>query len=289
MADQGAMVMLSRLKSIFSVADKKEEQQAALPEVRPFGHMEPEAAPAPIHKPDHLKIDINHAGHMRVIARSDEEVKSLAAEALKLAREKKTITYGDDSVSAYISDLACLKFLTVTKNSDTLCTYPFFNMGKPVDVRVTEVTECQNGYEGQLEIYTKGSALTFFDTLYFKNKNTYFPGKDATVLLSGIAYVLTKTKAADHKKPRGQELTDSDLAFRYENGDVDDYVFSGKVKDVWEFQASGKKAQAIKVALRTGADSVIDIYVCATENAIREKVRKGDHVSGIVWLQGFIL
>jgi hypothetical protein len=43
------------------------------------------------------------------------------------------------------------------------------------------------------------------------------------------------------------------------------------------------------VPLRIGADSVIDIYVCVTENAMKEKIHKGDYVSGIVWLQGFVL
>jgi hypothetical protein len=70
---------------------------------------------------------------------------------------------------------------------------------------------------------------------------------------------------------------------------VDDYVFRGKVGDVREFNVLGKNAQVIKVPLRIGADSVIDIYVCATENAIKEKLHKGDYVSGIVWLQGFVL
>jgi hypothetical protein len=284
--------MLGKLKNIFSGAEKKEEPPVELPEVRPFGDTGVESAPAPAHKPDHIKKDINHTGHMRVVARNDEDAASVEAEALKLTRDKKTVMYGDDAVSAYLSDFPCLKFLTITKNGDTLCTFPFFNIGKPVDVRVTEITECRNGCEGQLEIYTKGSALTFFDALYFKNKNKYFPGKDATVLLSGIAYVLTKTKgeAVNDKKERRREAPDSDhLAFRYENGDVDDYVFRGRVKEVREFNVLGKKAQVVKVPLRTGADSAIDIYVCATENATREKLHKGDYVSGIMWLQGFVL
>ncbi len=278
--------MLNRLKSILGSSEKKEEPPAELPVVQPFTGTDTETAPAPIHKPDRIKIDIDHAGHMRVIARNDEEAKVLEAEALKATREKMNVMYGDDAVSAYLSDLPCLKFITITKNGETLCSFPFFNTGSPADVRITEVTECKNGYEGQLEIYVKGSVINFFDALYFKNKNTYFPGKDARVLLSGIAYVLSCKRASGDKK--ALESADSDLAFHYDNGDVDDYVFRGRVKDVRECQVLGKKAQVIRVAFRTGADSVIDTYVCATENAIREKIHKGDHVSGIIWLQGFV-
>lgn len=253
--------------------------------------METESAPAQVHKPDHLKLSISHAGHMRVVARNDGEASRVGVEALRLTRDKKTILYGEDRISAYLSDFPYLKFITLTKNSDVLCTFPFFNIGTPIDVRITEITECENGCEGQLEIYTKGSAITFFDALYFKNKNTYFPGKDSRVLLSGIAYVLTKVKGIPEagKSPKAHESTDSDLAFRYENGDVDDYVFRGKIEEAREFTVLDKKAQVIRVPLRIGVDTVIDIYVCATEHAIREKLQKGDYVSGIVWLQGFTI
>jgi hypothetical protein len=290
--------LLNKLKNIFSGQENREEPPAELPEVSPFKDIEEEQAPAPAHKPDHIKADINHAGHMRIVAKSEEEAARLGAEALKLARDKKTVKYGEDTVSAYLSDFRHLKFITIARNGDTLCTFPFFNAGKPVDARITEITECRNGCEGQLEIYTKGSALTFFDALYFKNKNTYFPGKDARVLLSGIAYVLTRMKgvpAEDKKGGKAQKngardrAHDQELAFRHENGDVDDYVFRGRVKGAREFDVLGIKAQVIEVPLRIGADSVIDIYVCVTENAIKEKINKGDYVSGIMWLQGFVL
>ena len=292
--DRGGHIVLNRLKTVFGgnqVIEKKEEPPVELPEVRPFSSMETESAPAQVHKPDHIKSSISHAGHMRIVARNDNEAAMVGVEALRLTRDKKTILYGDDRISAYMSDFPFLKFLTLTKNSDTQCTFPFFNIGKPIDVRITEITQCENGCEGQLEVYTKGSALTFFDALYFKNKNTYFPGKDSRVLISGVAYVLTKIKGSGSgdKSPRAHETTDSDLAFRHENGDVDDYVFRGKIQEVREFTVLDKKAQAVKVPLRIGVDTVIDIYVCATENAIREKLQKGDYVSGIVWLQGFVL
>jgi hypothetical protein len=258
-----------------------------------------ETAPAQIHKPDHLKLNINHGGHMRVIAKNDEDAARVGLEALKTARDKKTLNYGEDVISGYLSDMNYLKFLTITKNSDSLCTYPVFNIGTPLAARITDVTECENGYEGQVEVYVNGAPAEMFDTMYFKNKNGYVPGKDIKVLISGIAYVLSRTgrpkpqdkkakKEKDKKAPEQEFMGDSDLAFRYENGDVDDYVFRGVVQEVREFEVMGKKAQAIKTTFRLRGDAAIDIFICATENAIKEKLQKGDHVSGIVWLQGFV-
>ena len=277
--------MLDRLKDILGTTVKKEGLPARLPVVPPFASTEPETAPERIHKPGRIRTDIDHTGHMRVIAHNDADAKALGTATLQATREKKTVVYGEDIVSAYLADFACLKFITITGNSDTLCSFPFFNMGTPADARITEIIECKNGYEGQLGVYVKGSVINFFDALYFKNRNTYFPGKDARVLISGIAYVLTK-KRAGKTVP---EPADSDLAFHYDNGDVDDYVFRGKVLDVKEYRVLDKRVQVIKVAFRTGADSVLDLYVCVTANALRETIVPGDHVSGILWLQGFVV
>jgi len=291
--------LFSKLKNLIRGPDNKvEEPPAELPEVPPFEGMEAESAPAPAHKPGKARMDINHAGHMRAVAKNDEEAARLEAEVINGTKDKKTITHGEDTVSAYLLEFPYLKLMTLTKNGEALCTFPFFNVGRPVDARITRVAECRNGYEGQVEIYSKGSSLTFFDALYFKNKGRYSPGKDSRVLISGIAYVLTRVKgipAEGNKSKKAEQKTrkngaqDQELAFRHENGDVDDYVFRGRALEVREFSVLGKSAQAIRVPLRIGADSAIDIYVCATENAVKEKIHKGDFVSGIVWLQGFVV
>jgi hypothetical protein len=292
--------VFNRIKGIFGAEEEEPEEPVELPEVKPFSDMSMETGPEQLRKPDHRKLNINHAGHMRIIARNDEDEIRVGSEALRTARDKKTISYGEDAISGYLSDMNYLKFLTINKNNDKLCSYPVFNIGKLLPARITDVTECENGYEGQLEVYVNGAPVEIFDTMYFKNKNTYVPGKDVTVLISGIAYVLSRIcqpkpenkkdkKAKDKKSPKPEFMGDADLVFRYENGDVDDYVFRGVVQEVREFEVMGKKAQAIKTTLRLRGDSAIDMYICATENAIREKLQKGDHISGIVWLQGFIV
>jgi hypothetical protein len=288
--------VFNRIRGIFGAGEEEtEEQPIELPEVKPFNDMSIETAPAQLRKPDHMKLNINHGGHMRVIAKNDEDASRVGSEALRTSRDKKTLNYGEDSISGYLSDMNYLKFLTITKNSDSLCTYPVFNIGTPLAARITDVTECENGYEGQLEVYVNGAPVEMFDTMYFKNKNGYVPGKDIKVLISGIAYVLSRTsrpKPQNKKEKKAAEqefMGDADLAFRYENGDVDDYVFRGVVHEVREFEVMGKKAQAIKTTVRLRGDAAIDIYICATENAIKEKLQKGDHISGIIWLQGFIL
>ncbi|MCD1294755.1 hypothetical protein CUJ83_07050 [Methanocella sp. CWC-04] len=287
--------MLAKIRNILGRKPAKIEHSLEnVPEVKHFRNETVEQAGKRIRSPDSLKKDINHNGHFRVIARNDEEAESIGKENLKSSSEKKTVLYGDDNISGYISGDRYLKFLTLTRNGDIFSTYPLFSAGKPTPARLTNITECENSYEGQLEIFLNGSAISFFDTLYFANKNKYYPGKDVKVLLSGVAYVLTRARKAPLAEKKSQAvpkvLGEMELATRYENGDLDDYIFRGIVKGVKEFRIREKKAYVIKTSLKTGIDGDhTDFYICATENAIQEKVRVGDHISGIVWMQGFIV
>ncbi|HUL61781.1 MAG TPA: hypothetical protein VLT35_01860, partial [Methanocella sp.] len=114
------------------------------------------------------------------------------------------------------------------------------------------------------------------------HKGAYAPGRDVRVLLAGVAYVLARS--------RGGPATEDSLLVRYEGGDLDDHVFRGTAQDVHEFTALGRKAWAIRTSLRLGPDSPPrDFYICATAAALQEKISPGDRISGIVWLQGFVL
>jgi hypothetical protein len=295
---EGVRIELPKIKDLLAVRQKKTDYLVEdMPEVSPFEGASVEQAQQAIKAPDHIKHTISHSGHMRVVAKNDDEAAKIGKETLKSARERKSVMYGDDNISGYLFDSGLMKFMTVTKNGNVLSSYPLFNVGKPVQGRITSVTEFGNAYEGQLEAYINGFTLSFFDTMYFKNKNKYFAGKDVKILLSGVAYVLSKAKRhepvekkKEQKSPKHKILGEAEFAVRYENGDIDDYVFRGIVKSVKEFEVMGKKAKAIKTSLQMGAEGQhFDFYMVATENAIQEKIRPGDHISGIVWLQGFIV
>jgi hypothetical protein len=118
--------------------------------------------------------------------------------------------------------------------------------------------------------------------MYFRNKGVYAPGRDVRALLAGIAYVMARS--------HGGPAVEDGLIVRYEGGDVDDHVFRGTALDVFEFTAMGRRAWAIKTSLRLGHDRTPrDFYICATASALQEKISPGDRISGIVWLQGFVV
>lgn len=256
-------------------------EPVALPAVDPFAGATTETAPPGIRPPDLVKGSIDHGGHFRALARNDEEAARLCIEALSASRSKKTVMYGKDEVSGYLWGDSPLQVLTATKNGEVLAAYPVFKAGSPWTARITQITERQSGYEGQLEVFASGGTLTFFDALYFRNKNTYAPGRDARVLVAGIAYVMARGRGGAHE---------DDLLVRYEGGDVDDCVFRGTAQAVAEFSVVGRKARAIKTAVRPGHEGKpLDLWICVTSNAMQEKIAPGDRISGIVWLQGFVL
>jgi hypothetical protein len=253
------------------------------PVVELFAGTTTETAAPEVRQPDTFKGNIDHSGHMRLLVRNDAEAAKLSLDAMTDSRQRLTVLYGAAAeVSAYMVGGSMLDVMTITKNSDTVAAYPVFNAGSPWPARITRITECENALEGQIEIFADGSTIDFFDTTYFRNKGVYAPGRDVRVLLSGIAYVIARS--------RGGPAAEDGMIVRYEGGDVDDHVFRGTALDVFEFMAMGRKAVVIKTSLRLGQDAPPrDFYICATASATQEKVSQGDRISGIVWLQGFVL
>ncbi|OPY25805.1 MAG: hypothetical protein A4E28_02944 [Methanocella sp. PtaU1.Bin125] len=252
------------------------------PVTQPFTGSTSETAGPLVRSPDMIKGNIDHSGHLRLLAKSDPEAVKMSIEALASSRQRLTVTYGTDEVSGYMTGEGMLDILTITRNGQTVTAYPVFKAGRPWPVRITRITECENALEGQLELSAGGTTLNFFDAMYFRGRHTYAPGKDTKALLAGIAYVVART--------RGQGPQEDDLLVRYEGGDIDDYVFRGTVHDVAETTAPGGKARVIKTTVRLGHESKPhDFYVCATAGATQEKVGPGDRISGIIWLQGFVL
>jgi hypothetical protein len=58
--------------------------------------------------------------------------------------------------------------------------YPFIAGGVTHEVRIKEIEEWTNGIEAQIHIVLEEALLAFFDTMYFKNKDAYKPGKKNT-------------------------------------------------------------------------------------------------------------
>jgi hypothetical protein len=251
------------------------------PVIEPFTGTVTETASPELRQPDMFKGNIDHSGHLRLLARNDAEAVKLSIDALTDSRQRLTVLYGAVAeVSGYMTGTSMLDLMTITKNGDTVATYPVFKAGSLLPARITRTTECEDGYEGQIEVFADGSTLNFFDAMYFRNKGAYAPGRDVRVLAAGLAYVMA----------RGRGAVEDSMIVHFEGGDLDDYVFRGTALDVYEFMALGRRAWAIRTSLRLGPDSPPrDFYICATASALQEKISPGDRISGIIWLQGFVL
>ena len=102
------------------------------------------------------------------------------------------------------------------------------------------------------------------------------------MLLAGIAYVMARS--------RTQGPTEDGLFVRYEGGDMDDYVFRGTAHGRVRVHGPGQEGWAIKTPLRLGHDRPRATSTSARPpSALQEKISPGDRISGIVWLQGFVL
>ncbi len=172
----------------------QQERNVRPPAIEPFTGTTTETAAPQLRQPDMFKGNIDHSGHLRLLARNDAEAVKVSIDAMTASRQRLTVTCGAaDEVSGYMTGESMLDVMTITKNGDTVAAYPVFKAGTPWPARITRTTECEDGFEGQIEVFTDGSTLNFFDAMYFRNKGTYAPGRDVKVLLAGIAYVMARS------------------------------------------------------------------------------------------------
>jgi len=202
-----------------------------------------------------------------------------------------------------------------TQGADELVSvYPWISEGVEHLLRLKKVYPWHNRLEAQIEADLGDMSITFFDSLYARNKYFYRSDKEYSFILLGIAYTCAVVEPhpiiiSDPEKIRrmrqnmGQDPEDLSpieietkgmaVLLPIQEGDRDDYEFQGPVKEVRAIDLLGVRTWRIRVTVARrleGADSDIDIDIYVTEKAlVGKKVPKaGDDIAGALWLQGYL-
>lgn len=183
------------------------------------------------------------------------------------------------------------------ESSQLYSLYPFFQINNPVEVEISEIREWSTGGEGVIEGSVAGGVgVSFFDTLYFLNKDKYQVGNTYTFNLTGLAHGFSKrtdTEMQVNKGPlKGRDVDSSRMTgfmpVREYGGEFTFYSpfesFSGSI------EALGSKFYQYPFALtglENGETFRFPLFV-------REQTLKGyepelnDPLYGTGWLQGYL-
>ena len=165
-----------------------------------------------------------------------------------------------------------------------LTAYPYDDAGYEWPVEVKEVHAWPNGVEAQLVGSCNGARIGFFDTMFFKNGESYRQDVALTFLINGLAY-----KLSEGEVPEGfsEDYTCYLPQPPERGGGVDEVSFDSRIEDVKEVDFWGIPLIAYTLTLAVPNGFPLRLTVYSHESAGPRRFDPGDRVAGYAWLFGF--
>ncbi len=231
-------------------------------------------------------------------------IKSIAAKSSIIAQveltEARAMPNGQtaDTLTAMAEadgDVRHMVLLLTESESSSGCVLSAFPFaaGAIAHAVTIEALECDgSGTEGLVRGRTEdGSALSFFDALFFKNGDEYEIGESYQFALSAFAYSL---------RPQGLKLVHGadpvaahplDMLRPARNGGADDYEFRGTVQHAYPMRFCGGTLYRMRVTVARSGQNMVDVALYAAEHVLPQGYRPkpGDEITGRLWLQGYLV
>lgn len=209
-----------------------------------------------------------------------------------------------------VHGLASVVRVQTGKPNELVSIFPFWAEGSQQGIVIDKVHIWTSGVEAQIECGLGDARVTFFDTLYTRNRDWHQAGKRYQFILTGIAYDCHKTedRVIEITKPevveamRKTELVSGDripihtkgmaVFLPIEEWDRDDYHFRGPVKAVNEIEMLDQPSWKVRATVlrQLSDDSEFDLDIIVTRKVWGDgpPPQVGDDAEGALWLQGYL-
>ncbi len=220
------------------------------------------------------------------------------------------IEYGTDSLRG----LSIIERDPTQQENSVATAYPFVRDGVAHDMEVTAINANMEFCEATLHcIDRKGVELSFFEPLYFMNRETLEVGRKYTFSMAAIAYSLSKLEDTELIITEGPsvEMERERILKEDPNADVShvnsvkfhlgelrsllphedasgDAEFQTVVEEVEYFDFDGIEICRMPVTFNLGDDRDVKLNLHASESVLMGyRPRIGDSIRGTLWLQGY--
>lgn len=176
--------------------------------------------------------------------------------------------------------------------------FPFFQIGNPTEVKVEEIKEWSTKGEAVIEGSVSGISMSFFDALYFLNKDKYKIGNTYVFNLAGLAHSFMKRTdnleiTPDKGPMKGEKINSSRMTAYFPSKDYGgEFSFAHPFTSFdGEVQVFGQKLYRYQFYVLAGMD---DQAPLSFPLFVSEKILKGykpelnDPITGTGWLQGYL-
>ena len=182
------------------------------------------------------------------------------------------------------------------KNLDSM--FPFFQIGNPVDVKISEIKEWSTKGEAVIEGSVSGISISFFDAFYFLNKDRYKIGNTYPFNLAALAHSFVKRtddlKIKPDKGPmKGETINSGRMTAYFPSSDYGgEFSFAHPFTSFdGEVQAFGQKLHRYQFYVSAGIDdqAPLSFPLFVSEKVLKEyKPELNDPITGSGWLQGYL-
>jgi len=184
------------------------------------------------------------------------------------------------------------------ENSQVYSYYPFIQMDNPLDVEISKIDEWENGGEAVIWGSVNGVSVSFFDTLYFLNKDKYKIGETYQFNIVGLAHSFSKRIenlefVAEEGPMKGEKFYTANMTSFVPNhgyGGEFSYMspfesFSGTI------EALGSKFYQYPFYLKNLEDGIAFSFPLFIRDKIlgEYKPELNDPIAGTGWLQGYLV
>lgn len=230
----------------------------------------------------------SHGSHWDTLVEGDQEIQQTVMETIQDGELVEAPSVDGREITGHRAGDGPVRTVGVTADGQMGTAYPDAD-GVTHEVEIDGLIPWSNGVEAQLRGQLGPAEINFFPTNFFAEADDAFGG-ERRVELAGLAYDCGPADPETIRDDSGEELSTEGMAafFPFERGDVDDYAFQTRVKEVEEVAFGDRTVYRLLAPLfRTEDGDDIDISLYASEHILGEYVPEvGDDVTGVLWLQG---
>ena len=234
----------------------------------------------------------------RVFFNSELEENILAS--INIVKEdKNVIGLVNGKMVALIGLEPPIKVLVLIEKCETqhsiLAAYPFLQIDNPTAVKITEIDEWESGEEAYISGSVNDTAISFFDSLYFLNKNKYKIGNTYHFNIAGLTTCLEKRTenvqfVAKSGPLMGETIDTANMVALIQNGNnsfeycfpFDKFTNSTTIFESEFYQ--------LNFLFKNAEDYLINIPLFVNSNQLNNyEPAQLDPVMGIILLHGYLV
>ncbi|AFN03136.1 hypothetical protein PFDSM3638_01695 [Pyrococcus furiosus DSM 3638] len=239
----------------------------------------------------HLDTVLGYAERLsEILSMKGEQVGSVVFEKGRIIKKKLKL-------KIYDVPLGVITFRVVTDEKNVLLTtYPMLEDLVEVEARILKVLEWKEWPEGDIvcEVSNEyGPQITFFAVDYLMKKDEYVRRENAKVGVGLLLYFL-KVGVDARKEVQGPggeniviDLSEAEVLLpgTLNGGFIDDYIFTGHVKEFREVNVLGKDGYLLKISIEPLG--LVPAFVL--KERVKGEIEKDAAVYGMGWLQGKVI